>query len=105
MRLVLRRARGARTLLLAALVATVLAVSFVVGLLAYGQEVVAEAGRVTITSAPAEERAVLVRGAANAGGTTASVAWILEPDLAGAGLSELLDFTAALPTLRELPET
>jgi hypothetical protein len=69
MRLVLRRARGARTLLLAAVTATIIAVSFVVGLLAYGRDVVDAAGRTTVTSAPPEERSVLIRGAAGAGST------------------------------------
>ena len=67
MRLVLRRARGARTLLLAAITATIIAVSFVVGLLAYGQDVVSAAGRTTVTSAPPAERSVMIRGAAGAG--------------------------------------
>src|SRR5262245_30892227 len=70
MRLVLRRARGAKTLLLAAVAATLIAVSFVVGLLDYGRDVSAAAGRSTVTSAPPEERAMLVRGAADANGTT-----------------------------------
>src|SRR5690242_1878431 len=70
MRLVLRRARGARTLLLAAVAATLIAVSFVVGLLAYGRDVAAAAARSTVASAPPAERSVLVRGAADAGGTS-----------------------------------
>ena len=69
MRLVLRRLRGARTLLLAAAVATLIAVSFVVGLLVYGRDVVVAAAQTTIASAPPEERSVLVRGAADVGGT------------------------------------
>ncbi len=69
MRLVLRRLRGARTLLLAAVVATLIAVSFVVGLLVYGRDVVTAAAQTTIASAPPEERSVLVRGAADVGGT------------------------------------
>jgi hypothetical protein len=69
MRLVLRRLRGARTLLLAAVVATLIAVSFVVGLLVYGRDVVIAAAQTTIASAPPEERSVLVRGAADVGGT------------------------------------
>ncbi len=69
MRLVLRRLRGARTLLLAAAVATLIAVSFVVGLLVYGRDVVSAAAQTTIASAPPEERSVLVRGAADVGGT------------------------------------
>src|SRR5258706_9251393 len=67
MRLVLRRLRGARTLLLAAAVATLIAVSFVVGLLAYGRDVVSAAARTTIASAPPAERSMLIRGAADAG--------------------------------------
>ncbi len=70
MRLVFRRARGARSLLLAAVVATLIAVSFVVGLLVYGRDVVGAAARTTIASAPPEERSVLVRGAADVGGTS-----------------------------------
>jgi FtsX-like permease family len=69
MRLVLRRARGARSLLLAALAAMLLAASFVVGLLAYGAQVVASAARATIAAAPPEERSLLLRGAAGLGGT------------------------------------
>jgi hypothetical protein len=70
MRLVLRRARGAKTLLLAAVAATLIAVSFVVGLLNYGRDVTAAASRSTVLSAPSEERSVLVRGVADAGGTS-----------------------------------
>jgi hypothetical protein len=69
MRLVLRRARGALSLVLAAVVATLIAVTFVVGLLAYGRDVVNAAARATVASAPPEERAIIVRGAANAGDT------------------------------------
>jgi hypothetical protein len=67
MRLVFRRARGARTLLLAAVTATLIATSFVVGLLAYGRDVVSAAARSTVASAPPAERSVVVRGAADAG--------------------------------------
>jgi len=70
MRLVFRRARGARTLLLAAVTATLIATSFVVGLLAYGRDVVSAAARSTVASAPPAERSVLVRGAADAGSST-----------------------------------
>ena len=70
MKLVLRRARGAKTLLLAAVAAALISVAFVVGLLDYGRDVVSAASRSTVSSAPPEERSVLVRGAADAGGTS-----------------------------------
>lgn len=69
MRLVLRRARGARSLLLATVTAALIAISFVVGLLAYGQQVLNSAAQATIAAAAPDERALLVRGAAQAGGT------------------------------------
>jgi len=69
-KLVLRRARGAKTLLLAAVAAALISVAFVVGLLDYGRDVVSAASRSTVSSAPPEERSVLVRGAADAGGTS-----------------------------------
>jgi len=69
LRLVLRSAHGTRSLRLAAAVATLIAVSCVVGLLAYGRQVVAAAAQTTIAAAPPEERALVLRGPANAGGT------------------------------------
>ncbi|MBX6749371.1 MAG: ABC transporter permease [Micromonosporaceae bacterium] len=69
LRLVLRSAHGTRSLRLAAAVATLIAVSFVVGLLAYGQQVVTGAAQATIAAARPEERALVLRGSAGAGGT------------------------------------
>lgn len=69
MKLVLRRVRGARSLLLATVVAALIAISFVVGLFAYGQQVVTSAAQATIAAAAPDERALLLRGAAQAGGT------------------------------------
>ena len=69
LRLVLRSAHGTRSLRLAAAVAALIAVSFAVGLLAYGEQVVTGAAQATITAAAPEERALVLRGSAGVGGT------------------------------------
>ncbi|QGN48817.1 FtsX-like permease family protein [Micromonospora sp. WMMC415] len=67
MRLALRRARGARGLLLAAAGATLVATAALTGLAAYNDDVVASGTASVLTEATAEERSILVRGPA--GGT------------------------------------
>lgn len=69
LRLVLRSAAGARSLRLAAAAATLVAVSTVVGLIAFGRQVVTTAAQTTIAAAGPEERALVLRGPAGAGGT------------------------------------
>lgn len=64
MRLVLRRARTAKSLLAAAAGVTLIATVLVTGLAAYSREVVAAGARGAVASATAEERSVLVRGSA-----------------------------------------
>ncbi|MGN9778919.1 FtsX-like permease family protein [Micromonospora sp. H33] len=67
MRLALRRARGARGLLLAASGATLVATAALTGLAAYNDDVVASGTASVLAEATAEERSILVRGPA--GGT------------------------------------
>ncbi|MFD0823620.1 hypothetical protein ACFQ0D_36050, partial [Micromonospora zhanjiangensis] len=62
MRLVLRRARQARGLLLAAAVATLVATGLVTGLALYNRQAVAAGQRAFVSSAPPEERSLLVSG-------------------------------------------
>jgi hypothetical protein len=71
MRLVTRRARGAKALLLAAAGATLIATVLLTGLAAYSRDVVIAGARSTIASAPPEERSVLIRSAT--GGTPAAL--------------------------------
>ena len=72
MRLVARRARGAKSLLVAAAGAALIATVLLTGLAAYARDVVAAGARSTIAAAPAEERSVLVSGAT--GGTSEALA-------------------------------
>jgi hypothetical protein len=72
MRLVLRRARAARGLLLAATGATLVATLLLTGLADYSRDVVDAGARSLVTSARADERTVLVQGPA--GGTQARLA-------------------------------
>ncbi|MER7457768.1 FtsX-like permease family protein [Micromonospora sp. NPDC126480] len=67
MRLALRRARGAKGLLLAAAGATLVATAALTGLAAYNGDVVASGTTSVLTEATVEERSILVRGPA--GGT------------------------------------
>lgn len=69
LRLTLRGGHDTRALRLAAAAATLVAVSAVVGMLAYGRQVVTAAAQATIAAARPEERAVVLRGSADAGGT------------------------------------
>ncbi|SCL24754.1 FtsX-like permease family protein [Micromonospora pallida] len=64
MRLALRRARGATGLLLAAAGATLVATVALTGLAGYHRDVIASGVRGVLTAATAEERSILVRGAA-----------------------------------------
>lgn len=64
MRLVFRRARGAKSLLLAATGATLIATVLLTGLAAYSREVVDAGTRSAVSSAPPEERSILVQGSA-----------------------------------------
>lgn len=69
MRLVVRRARGAIGLLLAATGATLIAAALLTGLAAYGREVVDSGTRNAVAAAAPDERSVLVRGAAGGSST------------------------------------
>ncbi|MEO3745137.1 FtsX-like permease family protein [Plantactinospora sp. B5E13] len=71
MRLVLRRARGAKSLLLAATGATLIATALLTGLAGYSRAVVDSGADVAISSASPEERSILVRG--SAGGNQAEL--------------------------------
>ncbi|AGZ45145.1 FtsX-like permease family protein [Actinoplanes friuliensis] len=64
MSLVLRRARAAKSLLLAATGVTLIATALLTSLVAYSREVVTSGGREAVLAASAEERSVLVRGTA-----------------------------------------
>jgi hypothetical protein len=64
MRLVLRRARGAKSLLLAATGATLIATALLTGLANYSREVVDSGAQSAIASSSPEERSLLVRGTA-----------------------------------------
>lgn len=84
MSLVLRRARAARSLLLAAAGVTLIATALLTSLVAYSREVVASGTRGAVASASAEERSVLVRG--SAGSTAAELSRrdaVLRSQLAG----------------------
>jgi hypothetical protein len=71
MRLVLRRARGAKGLLLAAAGATLVATVALTGLAGYNRGVVDSGTRRVLTSAAPEEKSILVRG--SAGGSPATL--------------------------------
>ncbi|MEE6258246.1 FtsX-like permease family protein [Plantactinospora sonchi] len=71
MRLVFRRARGAKSLLLAATGATLIATALLTGLAGYNQAVVDSGAHVAIAAASPEERSILVRG--SAGGNQAEL--------------------------------
>ncbi|MFE0592955.1 FtsX-like permease family protein [Micromonospora echinospora] len=64
MRLALRRARGAKGLLLAAVGATLVATIALTGLAGYHRDVVSSGVRGVLSAATVEERSILVRGAA-----------------------------------------
>jgi hypothetical protein len=64
MRLVLRRARQARGLLLAAAVAALVATAMVTGLADYTRQAIEAGQRSVLAAAPAEERSLLVSGSA-----------------------------------------
>ncbi|MBE1485880.1 ABC transporter permease [Plantactinospora soyae] len=64
MRLVFRRARGAKSLLLAATGATLIATALLTGLAGYSREVVDSGAQSAVASASPEERSLLVRGTA-----------------------------------------
>ncbi|OZV75898.1 hypothetical protein CA850_27960 [Micromonospora echinospora] len=64
MRLALRRARGAKGLLLAAVGATLVATIALTGLAGYHRDVVSSGVRGVLAAATVEERSILVRGAA-----------------------------------------
>ncbi|GAA3743750.1 ABC transporter permease [Plantactinospora mayteni] len=64
MRLVFRRARGAKSLLLAATGATLIATALLTGLAGYSREVVDSGTERAVASASQEERSILVRGTA-----------------------------------------
>ncbi|MEU4570375.1 ABC transporter permease [Micromonospora sp. NPDC023956] len=64
MRLALRRAPGVKGLLLAAVGATLVATVALTGLAGYHRDVVSSGVRAVLTAATAEERSILVRGAA-----------------------------------------
>ncbi|MDG4790709.1 ABC transporter permease [Micromonospora sp. WMMD1102] len=64
MRLVLRRARGAKSLLLAATGATLIATALLTGLAGYSREVIDSGTQKAVASASQEERSILVRGTA-----------------------------------------
>ncbi|MEE6309974.1 FtsX-like permease family protein [Plantactinospora veratri] len=72
MRLVFRRARGAKSLLLAATGATLIATALLTGLAGYSREVVDSGTERAVASASQEERSILVRG--TAGSTPESLA-------------------------------
>jgi hypothetical protein len=71
-RLVVRRLRGAKTLVLAAAGVTLVATAFLAGLVDYSRSVVAAGAANSIASSPAAERSLLVRG--SAGTTSADLA-------------------------------
>lgn len=62
MRVVLRRATGARGLLLAATGAALIATVLITGLVGYSRDVIAAGARSAVASAPPEERSLLLRG-------------------------------------------
>ncbi|MBF9128439.1 ABC transporter permease [Plantactinospora sp. S1510] len=64
MRLVLRRARGAKSLLLAATGATLIATALLTGLANYSRQVIDSGAQSAVASASPEERSLLVRGTA-----------------------------------------
>ncbi|MEV1147190.1 hypothetical protein, partial [Micromonospora sp. NPDC049799] len=64
MRLALRRARGAKGLLLAAAGATLVATAALTGLSAYNDDVVVSGTTSVLAAATPEERSILVRGPA-----------------------------------------
>ncbi|WP_416904281.1 FtsX-like permease family protein [Micromonospora echinospora] len=87
MRLALRRARGAKGLLLAAVGATLVATVALTGLAGYHRDVVSSGVRGVLAAATVEERSVLVRGAA---GRTPDV--LAQRDTAlRAGAADVLD--------------
>ncbi|BCL17769.1 FtsX-like permease family protein [Micromonospora sagamiensis] len=87
MRLALRRARGAKGLLLAAVGATLVATVALTGLAGYHRDVVSSGVRGVLAAATVEERSVLVRGAA---GRTADT--LAQRDTAlRAGAADVLD--------------
>ncbi|XTZ17391.1 FtsX-like permease family protein [Micromonospora echinospora] len=87
MRLALRRVRGAKGLLLAAVGATLVATIALTGLAGYHRDVVSSGVRGVLAAATAEERSILVRGAA---GRTPDV--LTERDTAlRAGAADVLD--------------
>jgi hypothetical protein len=65
--LVVRRLRGARTLVLAAAGVTLVTAALLAGLIDYGRAVVSVGAANSVASAPAAERSLLVRGSAGAG--------------------------------------
>ncbi|MFI5841929.1 ABC transporter permease [Catenuloplanes sp. NPDC051500] len=71
MRLVMRRARAARSLLIAAVAATLIATALLTGLAGYSREVVDAGARGAVSAADGDQRSVLVRG--SAGGTAADL--------------------------------
>ncbi|MFY1674156.1 FtsX-like permease family protein [Plantactinospora sp. WMMB334] len=71
MRLVFRRARAAKSLLLAATGATLIATALLTGLAGYSREVVDSGTERAVAAASPEERSILVRG--TAGGTGAEL--------------------------------
>ncbi|WP_422772670.1 FtsX-like permease family protein [Plantactinospora sp. WMMC1484] len=71
MRLVFRRARAAKSLLLAATGATLIATALLTGLAGYSREVVDSGTERAVAAASQEERSILVRG--TAGGTRAEL--------------------------------
>ncbi|MDR7274820.1 ABC transporter permease [Catenuloplanes atrovinosus] len=71
MRLVVRRARAARSLLVAAVAATLIATALLTGLAGYSREVVDAGARGAVSAADGDQRSVLIRGAA--GGTAAGL--------------------------------
>ena len=64
MRLVFRRARAAKSLLLAATGATLIATALLTGLAGYSWQVIDSGTRSAVESAPADDRSILVRGSA-----------------------------------------